>query len=382
MGSMAKINKALVLSGGGARGAYQVGVLSAIADIAQSLGVAQAFDIYSGVSAGAINASFLAAGADDYASTCKSLVDLWSQLTSDRVFYSDISSIGKIGFNWMKSVSLGGVSGAMPGQALLDTTPLLQLLKERLPFAKIQNNIDRGSLQALAITALDYQSSTAITFVQGRPDMPHWQKSRRKSEKAHIGPEHVMASSAIPLLFPPIGVEDRYFGDGCVRNTAPCSPSIYLGAKKIMVVGVRRQGSTAYETRILQNQRAPSIGRVLNVLLNSVLLDGVELDIERMGRINNMIQQIPAHLHENLTYKKVDFVWISPSADIGEIAAQKHMKLPPIIRYMLKGLGSIEEASEIVSYLLFDPSFCTQLIEIGYEDGMRQKEEITRFLED
>ena len=379
---MAKINKALVLSGGGARGAYQVGVLSAIADIAQSLGIHQAFDIYSGVSAGAINASFLAAGADEYSATCKSLVDLWSQLTSDRVFYSDIGSIGKIGFNWMKSVSLGGVSGAIPGQALLDTTPLRELITEKLPFAKIQNNIDRGSLQALAITALDYQSSTAVTFVQGQPNGPTWAKSRRKSEPAMIQTEHVLASSAIPLLFPPIGVDERYFGDGCVRNTAPCSPSIYLGAKKIMVVGVRRQGSTAYEARILHNQKAPSIGRVLNVLLNSVLLDGVELDIERMGRVNNMIQQIPAKFHQDLTYKKVDFCWISPSADIGEIAAQKHMKLPPIIRYLLKGLGSIEEASEIVSYLLFDPSFCTQLIEIGYEDGMTQKEEIIQFLQD
>ncbi|MBC7371509.1 MAG: patatin-like phospholipase family protein [Bdellovibrionaceae bacterium] len=379
---MAKINKSLVLSGGGARGAYQVGVLSAIADIAQSMGVHQAFDIYSGVSAGAINASFLAAGADEYSATCKSLVDLWSQLTSDRVFYSDIGSIGKIGFNWMRSVSLGGFSGAMPGQALLDTSPLRELISEKLPFAKIQNNIDRGSLQALAITALDYQSSTAITFVQGGPNSPTWEKSRRKSEPAMIQTDHVLASSAIPLLFPPIGVGDRYFGDGCVRNTAPCSPSIYLGAKKIMVVGVRRQGSTAYENRIMHNQKAPSIGRVLNVLLNSVMLDGVELDIERMGRVNNMIQQIPAQHHKDLTYKKVDFCWISPSADIGEIAAQKHMKLPPIIRYLLKGLGSIEEASEIVSYLLFDPSFCTQLIEIGYEDGMKQKEEIMRFLED
>jgi NTE family protein len=379
---MANFNKALVLSGGGARGAYQVGVLSAIADIAQSLGIHEAFDIYSGVSAGAINASFLAAGADEFAASCKSLVDMWSRLTSEQVFYSDISSIGRIGFNWMKSVSVGGIAGATPGQALLDTAPLHALIRERLPFAKIQNNIDRGALKALAITALDYQSSTAITFVQGQPDLPSWQKSRRQSEKTTISSEHVMASSAIPLLFPPIGADQRFFGDGCVRNTAPCSPSIYLGAKKLMVIGVRRQGTTAYEARVLQNSKAPSVARVLNVLLNSVLLDGVELDIERMARVNSLIDQIPGHLHSDLTYKKIDFVWISPSADIGEIAATKAKKLPPVIRYLLKGLGSINEASEIVSYLLFDPSFCTQLIEVGYEDGMKQKEEVKKFLED
>ncbi|MGZ3743986.1 MAG: patatin-like phospholipase family protein [Pseudobdellovibrionaceae bacterium] len=381
MASNSKLNKALVLSGGGARGAYQVGVLSAISDIAQASGIHEAFEIYSGVSAGAINASFLAAGADDFSASCKGLVDLWSQLTSNQVFYSDITSIGKIGFNWVKSVSVGGITGATPGQALLDTTPLFHLIKERLPFAKIQNNLDHGVLKALAITALDYQSSTAITFVQGQKDLPDWERSRRKSEKTQISAEHVLASAAIPLLFPPVGVDRRFFGDGCVRNTAPCSSSIYLGATKLMIIGVRRQAPTAYEQRVLQNQKAPSVARVLNVLLNAVLLDGAELDVERLMKVNALIDQIPPGVHEGLAYKKLDFVWISPSADIGEIAAQKHMKLPPIIRYLLKGLGSINEASEIVSYLLFDPSFCTQLIEIGYEDGMKQKEEIRKFLE-
>jgi NTE family protein len=378
--SQTKSNKGLVLSGGGARGAYQVGVLSAIADIARASGIQEAFDVYTGVSAGAINATFLAAGADDFAAASKLLVDLWSQMTSDKVFYSDIANLSKIGLNWMKTVSIGG-AGLAPGQALLDTTPLHNLIRERLPFAKIQNNLDRGVFKGLAITALDYQASTAITFVQGQKNLPDWKKARRHSEKAQINAEHVMASSAIPLLFPPIGVGERYFGDGCIRNTAPCSPAIYLGCQKIMVIGVRRQSSTAYDQHLLQNPKAPSLARVLNVLLNSVMLDGIELDIERLGRINSLIDQIPASHHDSLTYKKVDFVWISPSADIGEIASQKHMKLPPVIRYLLKGLGNINEASEIVSYLLFDPSFCTQLIEIGYEDGMKQKEEIRKFLE-
>lgn len=376
-----KLNKGLVLSGGGARGAYQVGVLSAIADIAQAAGIQEAFNIYTGVSAGAINATFMAAGADNFVGTAKDLVDLWSRLQTEQVFYSDISSIGKIGFSWVKSVSIGGMTSAAPGQALLDTAPLHQLLRDKLPFTKIQNNIDNGVLKALAITALDYQSSTAITFVQGEKNLPDWQKSRRRSEKAHISSEHVMASSAIPLLFPPVGVDTRHFGDGCVRNTAPCSPSIYLGSQKILVIGVRRSTPTAYESLVMQNSKSPSIGRVLNVLLNSVMLDGVELDVERLNRINSLIDEIPPTVHNNLPYKKVDVVWISPSADIGEIAAQKNTKLPHIIRYMLKGLGSVQETSEIVSYLLFDPSFCTQLIEIGYEDGMRQKEEIQKFLE-
>lgn len=380
--SSSKQSHGLVLSGGGARGAYQVGVLAAIADIAKASQVEQPFDIYTGVSAGAINATFLAAEANDFSAAAKDLVDLWSQLTSDKVFYSDLGSIGKIGVKWMKSVSIGGITGPTPGQALLDTTPLHELIRAKLPFENIQKHLDEGVFKCLAITALDYHTSTAVTFVQGDPSLPEWQKSRRHSEKARITAEHVLGSASIPLLFPPVGVGDRFFGDGCIRNSAPCSPSIYLGAQKLMVIGVRTQTPTAYDHHVLQSHRAPSVGRVLNVLLNSVMLDGIEVDIDRLGRINTLIERIPAELHEKIPYRKVDFVWISPSMDIGEIARQKHMKLPPLIRYLLKGLGSIDDASEIVSYLLFDPSFCTDLIEIGYEDGMRKKEEIRRFLLD
>lgn len=376
-----KRNKGLVLSGGGARGAYQVGVLSAVADIAKESNIKEAFDVYTGVSAGALNATFLASGADDFSAATKALVDLWSQMTSDKVFYSNVGSLGKIGFQWMRTLSMGGIAGSAPGQALLDTAPLHQLVRDNLAEVKIQNNLDKGVFKALAITALDYQSSVAVTFVQGRKDLPDWKKIRRQSEKTQIRAEHVLASAAIPLLFPPVGVDERFFGDGCVRNTAPCSPAIYLGCQKILVIGVRKQGLTAYEHQFRQSLKAPSVARVLNVLLNSIMLDGVEVDIERLERINSLIEQIPPSLHENLPYRKVDFVYISPSADIGEIAEQKHMKLPPIIRYLLKGLGSISDASEIVSYLLFDPSFCSQLIEIGYEDGMRQKDEIRHFLE-
>lgn len=376
-----KTNKGLVLSGGGARGAYQVGVLSAVADIAQGLGIREAFDIYSGVSAGAINATFLAAGADNFSQASKSLVDLWSGITSDHVFRSDMGSIGKRGLSWMKSVSVGSIVGSEPGLALLDTEPLRELITSSLPFAKIQNNLDQKVFKALAITAMNYQTSTGVTFVQSAEEIPLWKKGRREGHLAKIKPEHVLASSAIPLLFPPVNVDEKFYGDGCVRNTAPCSPSIYLGARKLMVIGVRKQGQSAYEARVLQNQKAPSIAGVLNVLLNAVLLDGIELDLERLERVNTLINQLPENVHSEITYKKVEVLSISPSADIGEIAAQKHHKLPHIIRYLLKGLGRIEEASEIVSYLLFDPSFCTQLIEIGYEDGMRQKDEIQRFLE-
>ncbi|MFZ4405220.1 MAG: patatin-like phospholipase family protein [Pseudobdellovibrionaceae bacterium] len=372
---------ALVLSGGGARGAYQVGVLSAIAEIAQQLKIKNPFCIYSGVSAGAINASFLATGADDFYNTTKRLVDLWSGLTSEQIFHSDAINLGRLGVKWIEQLSRGGLQQNLsPSRALMDTAPLRQLLEKKLNYELIEDHIRNGHMKALAITALDYQTSTAITFIQGEEGHKEWRKSRRHSEKAKIKTEHVMASAAIPILFPPVAVDTRFFGDGCIRNQSPCAASIYLGAKKLMVIGVRRQHELSYEARLQQAMQSPSLLRVLNTLLNAVMLDSIELDLERLKRVNDFIDQVPDEHQAKLTYQKVDFEWISPSVDIGEIASGKSNQIPRLIRYVLRGLGPIEEAAEIVSYVLFEPSFCTQLIEIGFEDGIKHTAVIEKLL--
>lgn len=368
----------LVLSGGGARGAYQVGVIAAISDILQKHSIESRFHFYSGVSAGAINATFMATNAEDFHSASRKLVDLWSHIESDQVFYTDAVHLGKIGLKWMGELSLGGLTGTSPGRALLDTAPLSTLLKKNLELEKIAQNIKNGKLDGLAISAVDYQTSRSVSFVQGKEGLSSWNKYRRHSERAEIEVPHVMASSAIPLLFPPIQVDTRYFGDGCVRNTNPCGPSIYMGANKLVIIGVRKQGSTADEHRAILSDRAPTVARVLNVLLNAVLLDGVELDVERLQKVNDFINKTPTELRGQLLYKPIDYVWISPSKDIGEIAISRANRLPRIIRYLLKGLGTLEDASEIVSYLMFDPSFCSQLIEVGYEDAMAQKDELIK----
>ncbi len=373
----------LVLSGGGARGAYQAGVVSAISEIAQSVRVQRPFQIFSGVSAGAINSTFLAAGSDNFHQTTKKLTDMWSTLSSEKVFYTDAGSLGKIGLKWMGDLSLGGLMGTSPGKALLDTAPLKDLLIDNLNFSQIQENIDKGFLRAVAVSAMEYQTSNTITFVQGEKDVPSWTRSRRQSELAQIKAEHVMASSAIPLLFPPIQIQNRYFGDGCVRNMAPCSPAIHLGADKLIVIGVRRLSEVAI-AQSLKNSNSnvpPSAAKVFNVLLNSVLLDGVELDIERMNRINEFVSHVPKKSLDQLSFKPVDLVWIHPSQDIGAIAYQKASSLPRLVRYLLKGLGPLEDAAEIISYLSFDPEFCSILIDMGYEDGMASKEEIIRILQ-
>ncbi len=370
----------LVLSGGGARGAYQVGVIAAMSEIIKTSGLEFKIDIFSGVSAGAINASFLAAESHDLHEGCRKLVDLWSHLRSEDIFYTDAINLGKMGLKWMGELSLGGLGGSTPGRALLDTQPLHDLLKKNVDYKAIEKNLKAKNYTALAVTAVDYLTSNSITFVQGQDDLPTWHKSRKISERARITSEHIMASSAIPLLFPPVKVDQRWFGDGCVRNTHPCAPSIYLGAEKLVVIGVRKQGNFVNEEAHLHQQKAPSVAKVINVILNAVLLDGIELDVERLERVNEFIRKVPSAHQGNLNYKPVDYLWISPSADLGEIASRKSSKLPRMIRYLLKGLGSLEDASEIVSYLLFDPSYCSQLIDLGFQDAMKQKENIIKFL--
>lgn len=372
--------KGLVLSGGGARGAYQVGVLQAVADIASQLKISRPFDILTGVSAGSINASYLAAGAEDFSLTSKRLADLWAKLNTDNVFRSDAASLGRIGLKWMGELSFGAIAGGSSTRALLDTEPLGDLIRNNLEFAKIQQNINAGNLFALALTALDYKTSEAITFVQGSDRAPMWERYRRRSESTKISTGHIMASSAIPLLFPPIEVDGRHYGDGCVRNLVPCSPALHLGADKLFIIGVRTQKETAYDTRVKKSTVGPSVARVINVLLNSVLLDGVEVDVERLKRINDFVAQVPADVHHKINFKPVDFLFISPSEDLGAIAASMANQLPRLIRYLLKGLGPLEDASEVISYLLFEKEFLTKLIDCGYQDAIKQKDRIETFL--
>ncbi len=371
--------KSLILSGGGARGAYQVGVIKAIGEIIKELKIKNPFDYLSGVSAGAINASFLASEAHDFFEGTLKLENLWANLNSQSVFKTDVISIGKIGLSWMGELSLGGAMNPVEGRSLLNTEPLYQLLKKNLNLSAIRKNIEEGHLKALCISALDYHTSETVTFVQGDADLPNWKKIRRRSEKTMIEAQHVLASSSIPFLFPSTQVGERHFGDGCVRNLAPLGPSIYMGANQLLVIGVRMAGELSTED-LKFPLKTPSISKVVNVILNTILLDGIENDVERLNRINEFLRRVPKQHQQNLNFRPVNALLISPSRDIGKIAEQMSSKLPRVIRYLLKGLGPLEEASELISYLLFEKDFLEALIEMGYEDGLDQKEAVTRFL--
>ena len=367
----------LVLSGGGARGAYQAGVIKGISDICREAGIEQPFPIITGVSAGAINAAYLASQADDFSLGADKMVAMWRRLTADQVFRTDALSAGRSGLKFMTDALLGAFYRKKFARSLLDTAPLRKLLDATIPFEKIDQNLKAGHLSALGITAMNYSNSTSIAFVQSENEFPMWERSRRRSEKAWISSDHVMASAALPLFFPPVLVGDEHFGDGTLRNTAPLSPAIHLGADRLLVVSVRRpDGLTPPPIQAIE----PSVARVAGVVLNAVLLDAIDVDMERMSRINQTISYVPENTRTSVSLKKVDYLWLRPSLDIGNLAGDLFDRLPSVIKYLVGGLGSSREASEMTSYLLFDPDFCGLLVETGIQDVMSSRDEILKFL--
>ena len=374
----------LVLSGGGARGAYQVGVLKAVSEILKtSNGEGSPFKILSGSSAGAINTAKLATGSKNFVAAADELVQLWSNIKSDQVYKTDLLSLNKFGLGAL-------LSSSKKFNALLDTTPLKKLIEDNCDFSRIQNNLEAGIYDSVIITANNYSTNTATSFIQSaarvNQELMFWKESRRKAIHAEIKAEHIMASSAIPVLFPPINIQGQPHGDGCVRNNTPCSPSLRMGADKLFVIGVRTQtASEAKANDQLNIEQKPhseaSMVRIFNTLLNAVLLDSVEQDVQRIQRINDLVDEVKKldPQFESKKLKKIPALCISPSLDIGEIARQKAHHMPRILRMSINAFGQLDEASEILSYLLFDSEFCRNLIEIGYNDALKQKMDIERF---
>jgi NTE family protein len=366
------------MSGGGARGAYQAGVLKALAEICIELGQADAFKVITGVSAGAINASFLAARHEDFLWSAKKLMDLWCNLNINQVFRTDLRSFGNIGWNLATDIISSGSLGKKRANYLLDTSPLFKFLTDHIDFANIKRNLEKGLIDALALSATDYATSTNITFVSSVKPYEDWHRMRRISQPSDITLEHVCASAAIPLFFAPVAINERYFGDGCLRNTAPLSPAIHLQAQSILVIGV--QHAPLGEQQLPAQNAVPSIARILSVLLNSVLLDGVAIDVERLRRINHTMSLVPQAERQKSQLRLIDYLHISPSEDISAIAYQEYERLPRSIRYLVGGLGSKDDAGNLVSYLLFVPSYCARLTDLGYRDAQTRRTEIADFI--
>lgn len=363
---------ALILSGGGARGAYQAGVLKGLAEILPEKKKSP-FSIISGVSAGAINGAKLACDLESFENAVEKLNFLWSQISTEQVFRTDILSMNKFSF---------GLLGSQKKiDSILDTSPLCELLKKHCDFTKIKKNLDAKVFESLILTANNYTSGTAVSFVQTSTSKLTWKESRRLAVLSEINADHVMASSAIPMLFPPIKIGSHYYGDGCVRNSTPCSPSLRMGADRIFVVGVRTQMSAEISNRLESpavKDIHPSMIRILNTLLNAVLLDSIEQDVHRIQRINQLVE-LAGENSAREGFKKIPALCISPSEDIGELARQQAHHLPRLIRMTISAMGSLDEASEILSYLLFEPHFCRKLLEMGYNDSINSRKQIEEF---
>lgn len=371
---------ALILSGGGARAAYQVGVLKAIADLSPQ-NSSNPFPIICGTSAGAINAAALAIYTTQFREAIWRLVHVWGNFHMSQVFHSDFTGLSKSALQWAGSMARGS-SKNRKSNGLLNRAPLHQLLEYYLPFENIQSSIDQNHLHALCINASNYSTGNSVSFYQGNEDIEPWVRTNRIGIKAEIGINHLMASSAIPLLFAPVALGNDYYGDGTMRQSAPTSPALHLGADKLFIIGVKHEDPySALKKRMVS---APSLGEVAGHVLDSIFLDNVSMDLERLERINKTFSQIPNRHHpdDSVSMRKIDMLFISPSQDLSAMTQKHYDLIPNTVKLFMRGLGaSREHGSNLISYLLFEKAFCRELIALGYSDTMERKQEVIDFME-
>ena len=368
----------IVLTGGGARGAYQVGVMQWVARNYPELEV----PILTGVSAGAINAAHIAAHPGTFKQACYELRHLWAELTPDHIFRVGAHSLAWQTVRFGMRLVSGGVLPAPEVRAFLDTKPLWNTLEESLAVVNgeltgVKANIERGKLKAVAITSTSYTTGQSVTWIQGR-DINLWARPQRRSELTNIRLEHVMASAALPIFFPAIKVGNAFYGDGGVRLAAPLSPALHLGAEKIIAVSTRYARSQA-ESEVAQVSSYPPPAQVLGVLMNAIFLDLVDQDAVRLERINRLLENMPAHAREGM--RPVKLLVVRPSRDLGRLVAEYEPRLPPAFKFMTRGLGTRETRSpDVLSMLMFQRDYLTRLMEIGEADAEARAEEIDVFL--
>lgn len=371
---------AIVMTGGGARAAYQIGVLKAIAEMLPS-DAPSPFTIICGTSAGAINAASLAAKSDHFKNSVRRMHNVWSNFTSEQVFRIDAFGIIKTVSHLLLAMVLGGFGKHSPIY-ILDRTPLRKLLEKFIDSSVYQRAIEKETLHALSVNATGYSSHQSVSFYHGHSSLKNWKRAQRIGFSTRITVDHLMASSAIPFLFSPVKLNREFFSDGSIRQTAPISPALHLGADRVLVIGNRQ---IDYELERISDPKPPTLGEIAGHTLNSIFLDSLDADIERLQRINKTVNLIDDQDREKhgVTLRQVEVQVISPSDDIGKMAAEHAHELPRSIKVLLRSIGAYSKTdSSFMSYLLFERGYCNALIKLGYEDTLREKENILHFLRD
>jgi NTE family protein len=380
--ALADHHTAIVLPGGGARAAYQVGALRGIAKI---LGqpTRLPFRVISGTSAGAINAAMLAIHADSFRRGIGRLTRWWRNVEADQVYRADLATLSAHGMYWMTSV-LTGRPGPPEAAYMLDNSPLEALLARDLDFKRIDAQIAGGNLHAVGINATSYTTGQAVTFYQASPTVTPWQRTRRRGEVAAIAAAHLLASTAIPFIFPAQRVDDDYYADGSVRQITPLSPALHLGGRRLLVIAVGQFSGTLPPSGVAVAPPAyPSFAQIAGHALSSIFLDNLAGDIERLQQTNRLIELVSRERlsRDGDRTTHVDALVLSPTRNLAAMAVPFAENLPRGVRYLLRGFGRTDGAgANLLSYLLFDKNYCRALLALGYRDALARRGEVEAFL--
>ncbi|MBC7954684.1 MAG: patatin-like phospholipase family protein [Cytophagales bacterium] len=382
----------LILTGGGARAAYQVGVLKAVAKIRRDAAPwdrSNPFPVITGTSAGAINAAALASHCDDFDGAVAAVADVWENFHADQVYRSDTIGVIRTGARWLTMMSLGWVIARWRRarlRSLLDNTPLEHLLNNMVAVDRLRGVMESGHLQALAVTASSYSSGTHVTFYDSMQEFTPWNRSQRVAVRTPITVPHLLASAAIPFVFPAVSLDfdgvTEFFGDGSMRQSAPISPAVHLGARRILVVGAGRMHEPPGRRKV--SGAYPNFAQIAGHALSNIFLDALAVDVERLQRINNTLALLPPEALANTSLRPIEVLVIAPSQRLDDIAAKHVNSLPTPIRALLRGVGVTGKGTDtrgaaLASYLLFESAYTRELIALGVSDTMSRRDEVTTF---